>query len=212
MKTYGLLLVALAALLLGMFGAVTALEVPLLTDPRPWLGGAALPAAVLGAGLLVVDVFLPVPSSLLMIAHGALFGFAAGSAVSLAGATGAAALAFALGRWGRGPLERRLSPGERRRAEELLARWGDLAVVVSRPVPILAESVAVLAGTTTLSWRRFLLAALAGNLPISLLYAATGATAARLDSFLLVFTLVLAAAALVWLVGARRGPAARLSP
>ncbi|HLE83142.1 MAG TPA: VTT domain-containing protein [Thermoanaerobaculia bacterium] len=204
MRSYGLLMAAMAASFLALFGLAEALELPLLTDPDPWLSGAgSLTAAAVGFGLLVVDVFLPVPSSLVMIAHGALFGIVGGALLSLAGGTTAAAVGFALGRWGRAPLRLLVPEEERRRADALLGRWGNLAVVVTRPVPILAESVAILAGTSRLPWRRFLPAAALGNLPACLLYAATGATALRLDDAFLTFGLVLLVAALVWLWGRR---------
>lgn len=204
MRSYWILMSGMGAVFLALFGLVTALEVPILTEPRPILERTgALAAAGLGAGLLALDVLLPVPASLLMIAHGALFGLVGGTAVSLAGSMGAAALGFALGRWGSAPLRRFVPAQERHRADELMERWGVLAVVATRPVPILAESVAVLAGTSAFTWPRFLLASLAGNVPASALYAATGATAARLDNALLVFALVMAVAALVWLAGRR---------
>ncbi|MDQ3677520.1 MAG: VTT domain-containing protein, partial [Actinomycetota bacterium] len=70
----------------------------------------------------------------------------------------------------------RVAPGaERARADAFLARWGALAVVVSRPVPIAAETLALLAGASPLPWRRFLPAAALGSLPPALLYAAAGA-------------------------------------
>ena len=92
---------------------------------------------------------------------------------------------------------------ERRRADDLLRRWGDLAVVATRPVPILAETVAILAGTTALTWRRFLLTSLLGSLPPCVLYAVTGATAAHLDGAYLTFGLVLLVATVVWVLGRR---------
>lgn len=206
MRVYAALFAGLAALLLALFGVAEALDLPLLADPRPRLSEAgAWGAAAAGFALLVVDVFLPVPSSLVMVGHGALFGVVRGGLLSLAGALAAAAVGFACGRWGRAPLRRRLAGAERRRADALLARWGSLAVVVSRPVPILAETVAVVAGASPLGWRRFLVAAAAGNLPAAALYAVTGATALRLDDAFLTFGLVLAVAGLVWLGGLRLG-------
>lgn len=206
MRSYWIAMGLVMALFLGLFGLFAALDLPFLSDPRPWLEGGQRPlAAAIGFTLLVADVFLPIAASLVMVAHGAIFGIALGTLLSLAGGTAAAALAFAVGRWGGARFNRRIPADERRRAETLLGRWGELAVAASRPVPILAESLALLAGTTSLSWRRFLLAAAAGNLPIALLCAVTGATAARLDSFLLIFALVLVMAAAVWLAGRRLG-------
>jgi hypothetical protein len=70
------------------------------------------------------------------VAHGALFGIVGGTLVSLVGSMGGAALGFAVGRWGSSSLHRWMPADERRRADELLRRWGDLAVIVARPVPI----------------------------------------------------------------------------
>ena len=95
---------------------------PLPTDPSPWLECCGLFAALVGVGLLVIDVALPAPSGLVMVAHGALFGAAVGTLLSVVGSTGAALVGFALGRRG-GPLLARLVPPEERvRANRLVAR------------------------------------------------------------------------------------------
>ncbi len=210
MKTYWFLLLGMSVLFLALFGLVEALRVPLLTDPTPWLeadqleGGRWL-AALVGVGLLIVDVLLPVPASLIMVAHGALFGIVFGTCLSLVGALGAGAFGFYLGRAGSPWLHRVVSEEEHQRADNLLTRWGHLAVIVTRPVPILAESVAILAGTSPMSWGRFLLSTLAGTLPAALLYALTGALAVGLDQFVLIFGLVLVMAGVAWWVGRRVG-------
>lgn len=189
-------------MLLALFGVVQALGVPLLTDPEPWMGEGGPVAAAVGVGLLLVDVILPVPSSFVMVAHGALFGVVGGSLLSLIGGTGATLVAFGIGRRGGRWLARHASPAERARADALIARWGALAIVVTRPVPLLAETVALMAGTSPrLSWARAAAAAVAGTIPAAVLYAVTGATAARLDSALLMFAVVLAVAGVFWLVG-----------
>jgi uncharacterized membrane protein YdjX (TVP38/TMEM64 family) len=202
-KRYLLLTAAMMGIMLLLFGIVEALGVPLLTDPSASLRGLGALAAPLGVGLLVADVVLPVPSSLVMIAHGALFGVALGTALSFIGSLGAALVGFGLGRRG-GPLLERLVPAaERTRANALLDRWGDMAVVVTRPVPILAETVAILAGASAMTWRRLTIASAAGALPGSLIYAIAGATAASLDSTAAIFGLVLSISGVFWLVGRR---------
>ncbi|SCF11403.1 Uncharacterized membrane protein YdjX, TVP38/TMEM64 family, SNARE-associated domain [Micromonospora purpureochromogenes] len=176
---YPLLLTGLPAALLAVFGAVQALEAPLLTDPSPLLGRAGPVAAATSLALLLADVALPVPSSLVMVANGALFGVLPGTLLSLLGGLGATLVAFGLGRRSRGLLARTTTSAQRARAERLLNRYGLLAVLVTRPVPVLAETVALLAGTTTLGWWRVTLASAAGVLPAALIYAAAGATAQR---------------------------------
>jgi hypothetical protein len=120
MRRYWLVITGMLTVFTALFVVVEALNVPLLTDPEPVLQQAPLAAAVVGVGLLVVDVALPVPSSLVMIAHGAAFGPLLGAALSLLGSLGAALLGFAVGRRGGPLLDRVVSTGERRRADALL--------------------------------------------------------------------------------------------
>jgi uncharacterized membrane protein YdjX (TVP38/TMEM64 family) len=199
---YLLLVGTLLALFLLLFGVTKALPVPVLTDPAVTLGAADVSAAVLGIGLLVTDVVLPVPSSLVMITHGALFGPVLGAGLSLVGAVGATLTGYGLGHWGGRPLVGRIcSKQDRRRAEALVRRWGLLVMTASRPVPLLAETIAVVAGTSSLGLVRTAVAALLGALPGALLYGAAGATALDKPSELAVCATVLAITAALWLTG-----------
>jgi uncharacterized membrane protein YdjX (TVP38/TMEM64 family) len=201
MKRYTVMVSAIFALLLVGFLLVEMMDVPLLKDPSPWLGCTGTLTALLGTGLLVADVVMPVPSSAVMVAHGALFGVVGGTLLSVGGSTGAALVGFSIGRRGGTLLARLVPPEERARADLILSRWGSLAIVVTRPVPLLAETVAIMAGTSPLGWRQATLATLGGSLPPALLYALSGATTAALASGVLVFGLVLLVAGIFWLVG-----------
>lgn len=203
MSRYWLAAGMLAAVFLALFVAVEALGIPLLVDPQPALSGGGAAAALLGIALLTVDVLLPVPSSAVMVLHGALFGIWLGALLSLVGSLGAAAVGFAIGRAGGPALERFVSPAGKRRANRLLERWGPLAIVVTRPVPILAETVAILAGASRIGWPRAMAAALLGSLPAALLYAMAGASLASAGNFILVFFGVLVIAGAIWLLGRR---------
>jgi uncharacterized membrane protein YdjX (TVP38/TMEM64 family) len=205
MKHYLRIFLLICAALLVIFGVAQAMGLPVLEDPAPLLGRGGVATALVTTALLVVDVFVPVPSSLVMIANGAFFGVAGGTILTLVGAVGAAVLGWALGRWGSRPAERYIPAEERARARALVERWGALAVIASRPVPILAEAVAIAAGLSGMGLGRLAGAALLGSLPAAVLYAVTGATSARLDSALLVFGLVLAVAGAAWLIGTRAG-------
>src|SRR5215204_2586250 len=127
-------------ILLTLFLLVEALNITLLKEPSFWLEQAGVLAGFAGVCLLVVDVALPVPSSLVMVANGALFGVAIGTLLSLVGSTGAALVGFAIGRRGAPLLARLVSAKERGQADRLLTRWGMLAIIVTRPVPLLAET------------------------------------------------------------------------
>jgi len=189
------------AFFLGLFVLVEALGVPLLVEPTPWLNRGGVAAALLGVSLLVADVLLPVPSSLVMMAHGALFGVLGGTLLSLVGCTGATLFGFWLGRRGGNLLGRLVPTQEREHADYLLKRWGTLAIIVTRPVPLLAETIAIMAGTSSMNWGSAALATLAGSLPPALLYALTGASVAKFQNTALVFVFVLLVAAFFWMFG-----------
>jgi uncharacterized membrane protein YdjX (TVP38/TMEM64 family) len=199
MRSYATVAGVVFAAFLALFLLAELGGIALLADPSPWLREAGVPAALLGVSLLVADVLLPVPSSLVMIAHGAVFGVALGTMLSLLGSLGAMLVGFAMGRRGGAMLSRFVSPQERATADRLLERYGVVAIVVTRPVPLLAETVAVLAGASPLGWRKALLAALIGTFPMALIYALTGAAAGS-GGGALVFAAVGAVAGLSWLV------------
>lgn len=194
------------AFFLAAFGIMSALHVPFLEDPSVWMDGRnAAAAAAVGVGLLIADVFLPVPSSLVMIAHGAIFGVATGTLLSLAGSVGATLFGFAVGRRGGGLIARLVSDAEKARADALLRKWGALAILITRPIPLLAETVAILAGASPMGWGRMTLAAVAGSAPAALLYALTGASVKGFDNTFLMFGAVLAIAGLFWAIAKKTG-------
>jgi uncharacterized membrane protein YdjX (TVP38/TMEM64 family) len=205
MSRYAWLGLAMILVFAALFGLVEALDVPLLADPHAVMDRGGITAASVGVSLLIADVLIPVPSSVVMVAHGALFGVVLGAAISLVGNLGAAWFGFWLGRRGGPTLDRIMSADERRRGDEMLARWGMMAIVATRPVPMLAETIVILAGTSGLTWRQLTLATVAGSLPAAVLLAMAGATGMALDSSLLVFGLVLMIAAAFWLWGRRLG-------
>lgn len=205
MKRYWLMAGIMLTFFLLLFLLVEWLRIPLLTDPSKWLNRGGLVGASVGVGLLIADVVLPVPSSLVMIAHGALFGVALGTLLSLIGSVGATLVGFALGRRGGKWMERIVLPKERIRVESMLERWGALAVIITRPVPLLAETTAILAGASAMSWRRVIIASFAGSLPAALLYALTGAVAASFHNTVMMFCFVLLVSGVFWLISRQIG-------
>lgn len=194
--TFGLIVFFLAT-----FGLANVLDIELINDPRQWMTQPGLPAALLGITLLVVDVVLPAPASLVMIYNGALFGMWGGALLSMVGGMLAAALGFTLGRRAHKVILRVMDKKDRRRASSFLARWGGLAIVVTRPVPVLAETFAIVAGTTSMSWPQLLGSSFLGLIPTTLFYAWTGTTAASLQNHTPIFVVVLSTAGLAWLIG-----------
>ena len=85
---------------LVLFWLVNSLQLSLLIDPRPGLQAGGFLAAGTGVLLLMLDVILPIPASLIMVAHGALFGIAAGGLLSAVGCIASAFFGHALGKYG----------------------------------------------------------------------------------------------------------------
>jgi uncharacterized membrane protein YdjX (TVP38/TMEM64 family) len=196
LTTFGIL-----AFFLFLFLLFEALGITALANPTPWLARGGWLAATISVGLLVADVLLPVPSSLIMIANGAAFGVPLGALISLLGSMGAMTVGFAIGRRGGALFERLVPPAERKRFAPLVHRWGALIILLTRPIPLLSETVAVLAGASPIGYARALLAAFAGALPAAVIYALTGAVAQDFKSSTLMFGAVLLVAGSFYLIG-----------
>jgi uncharacterized membrane protein YdjX (TVP38/TMEM64 family) len=167
---------------------------------------SALLALLIG-GLLASDVLLPVPSSLVGTAAGALFGWALGAAIAWAGMTIGCLVGWALGRSaGHAGLCRFVGEHEVGRARALADRFGAAALIVSRPVPVLAEASVLFAGACGLPLGTVLLLTALSNAGISLAYGILGAVAGGSGSFLAVFAaaVVVPALALGLFRGLRR--------
>lgn len=120
-----------------------------------WLsasGDSALRFGATGAGLLAIDVLLPIPSSLIGALLGGRLGFGAGFAWGFAGLCLGNLVGYGLGR---------LMPA--RFASEVPEAPALSLVFLSRPVPVLAEAVAITAGAERMPLAHFLAVAALGN-------------------------------------------------
>ena len=137
--------------------------------------------------LLALDVFLPVPSSLVATAAGVLLGFLAGAAVVWLGMTAGCLLGYVLGRRASAGAARIVGRECLNRAVDLVRRYGVLALVICRPVPVAAEASVVFAGVARAPVTRVLWLTALANLGIAAGYAAFGAFSMRMDSFVAAF-------------------------
>ena len=203
MKRYVILLSLIAGLFLGLFAIAEVLHIPILTDPVPFLSAGGLSAALLGTGLLIADVLLPVPSSLVMTAHGALFGILGGTALSMAGRAGSFALGYILGKHSIRTVRRLIREQDLAKVNGIVGRWGAAAIIATRSVPIMSETIAIAAGLSKLPFGRSLLAATLGSLPEALLFSLTGAVAGSFVSISFVFIGILIVMLLFWFFQSR---------
>lgn len=203
MKRYALVATVIATLILASFLIVEALGVPLLTDPTDRMNEGGWIAATIGGGLLLADVFIPIPSSVIMITHGAIFGILGGFVLSLVASVGGAMIGWWVGHRGGRWMDRIISPKEKEQANDFIARYGILAIIISRLIPIVAETVAIMSGTTNLGWKRVLIATTIGAAPPALIYAIAGEATDDFASGAIVTVCVVIVAGIAWFVGRR---------
>lgn len=201
MKAYSIIFFVLLCFFLLLFLLVEQLQVPLLSDPSAVLNRGGFIAALVGTGLLLSDIVLPVPSSLIMIANGALFGLALGATLSLVGGLGASLFGFWIGRRSTCLMQRFVKEDDRRQADRLMERWGMIAIIVTRPIPLVSETLSIAAGGTSMRWRAMIGASVLGLVPGAVIYAAAGIYAVTLESSVWSFAVVIAVALLFWLAG-----------
>jgi uncharacterized membrane protein YdjX (TVP38/TMEM64 family) len=102
--------------------------------------------------------------------------------------TAGCVIGFWLGKkYGRSAACKIVGESELERLESLSRRVGNWVVVISRPVPVLAEASVLFAGISGMPIGQFLLLTILSNLGISAVYAAVGALSANANSFLLAF-------------------------
>ncbi len=153
------------------------------------------------AALLALDVFLPVPSSIISTGAGVLLGFWRGAAVIWIGMTIGCAIGYAFGAKAAGAARRMVGEDGLARASTVMDRHGSWALVVCRPIPVLAESSVVFAGLVHSPVQSFVWMTTLSNLGIALAYAAVGAYSMEVQSFLLTFVAALALPGAAMLAG-----------
>ena len=162
-----------------------------------WLRGQGDFAWLAILGLLIGDLFLPIPATPLMSAAGYFYGVLAGGLLSATGSFLSGLLAYSLcRRFGHGAAVRLAGEAELARAERLFHDKGAWLVALSRWAPILPEVVACMAGLTRMPFRAFAIALGCGSLPLGFAYAAIGAAGERSPT--LAFILSVVTPALLW--------------
>lgn len=165
-------------------------------DPPPrWVVAAVV------VGILASDVFLPIPSGPVSTLAGSELGVMGGTLAGAVGMTLGAAVAFGLARrWGRPVAERYAAPDRLAELEAACERHGPWMLVLTRPLPVLAEAAALAVGILQMSWLAMLVPVAATNLALAAAYAALGSHAGESEwlSIALAGTIALPVAAAAW--------------
>ncbi len=177
-----------------------ALGLSLESTAAAWLADAGTGSAILIVALLALDVFFPIPSSLVMVLSGAAFGVAAGAALALTGSIAGGWLGFELvRRYGRRVSAKLVGDDEVEHFHRFFERHGVAAVIVTRPLPIVMETISIVAGLSGMTRRAFLGASLLGTGPIVLVYAYAGAFSREAGSVLPAAVILAAVTGAGWL-------------
>ena len=144
--------------------------------------------------LLTLDVFLPVPSSVVGTGSGLLLGWQLGFLSTFTGLMLGSLLGFAVGHLFRHTFfHRYFADNEFRQVSYDLANYGFLLMIAFRGVPILAEMSVLAAGFHRYSFSRFLIAMVISNSILAALHAYLGVNASHSESdyfFILSFLII----------------------
>jgi uncharacterized membrane protein YdjX (TVP38/TMEM64 family) len=131
----------------------------------PWAWLAAV-------GLLVADVFLPIPTTVIVTVMGQKYGPLLGGAIGTLGSCSAGLVAYGMTRMLGPRFARWLLGNELEKAERFYRDHGAFAVACSRWLPLLPEAISCMAGLARMPAGKYCLALFCGSAPMCWSYAA----------------------------------------
>jgi uncharacterized membrane protein YdjX (TVP38/TMEM64 family) len=173
-----------------------------LSGTQQWITSHGSWAWLAGVLLLMSDLLLPVPSTIIMSALGLIYGWWQGGLLASSGAFCAGMLAYATCRWlGRPAAFWLAGQHALERGERLFQKHGGWLVALSRWMPVLPEAIACLAGLVRMEVMAFTLALACGCVPVGFVFAAIGALGKSSPSLAICLSALLPV--LLWLVARR---------
>lgn len=139
-----------------------------LEDAGPWAWAA-------GLALLVGDLFLPVPGTIVISALGFVYGVMIGGLVASCGLILAGMTGYGVGRmFGEKFARRWLGDGDFDKGKRIFSSGGGWVVAMSRALPILPEVISCTAGLVRMPFGRFMTALVCGSVPMGFIFSAIG--------------------------------------
>jgi uncharacterized membrane protein YdjX (TVP38/TMEM64 family) len=160
---------------------------------HPSVGGLA------GCGLLISDLLLPVPGTVVMSALGYVYGWMTGGLLASAGSMGAGIAGYLAGRllpekWAR----RWIGEADYDKSRSYFSEGAGWIIAASRALPILPEALSCTAGMVRMPMRRFALSLACGSLPTGFLFAVIGAQGISSPGWTMALSLLVPA--LLWAI------------
>ena len=131
--------------------------------------------STVGIALLLADLLLPIPGTIVMSALGVVYGFWIGGVMAAVGSMLAGMLGYGVGRFFNEDLAKRwLGERDFERGRALFGRGGAWVVAMSRALPILPEVLTCMAGLLRMPFGKFCVALACGSVPMGFLFAWIG--------------------------------------
>jgi uncharacterized membrane protein YdjX (TVP38/TMEM64 family) len=163
-----------------------------------WLEGYGAWAWAAGTVLLMLDLLLPIPGTVVMSALGFVYGPVLGGLVASLGSFLSGAFGYTVCRMlGRRGARRILGEEGLEKGERIFTNMGGWLVVLSRWLPLFPEVVACMAGLARMPARSFYIALACGSVPLGFVFAAVGSAGVEHPALALVLSAVLPP--LLWL-------------
>lgn len=167
-----------------------------------WLESNGPWAWLMGILLLMGDLVLPIPGTVVISALGYLYGTLIGGAIATVGLMASGLLGYGLGRLFTPALAQRwLGQRDYALGKRIFENGGGWAVALSKAVPILPEVIACTAGLLRMPFARFVVSLACGSLPMGFLFAAIGKAGHDTPGISIALSLILPA--LLWLAASR---------
>lgn len=157
------------------------------------LASIFLSSLVMGSGsfaaamiifFLIIDLILPMPSTVLMTFSGAFYGIFTGALINITGYLLASLEGFAISRK-LGKTRLLLDKTEKESMDKWFLKWGEGILILSKMIPVMSETMACFAGLTRISGRKFIILSLLGIIPVSVYYAYIGSISQNFSQWLL---------------------------
>jgi uncharacterized membrane protein YdjX (TVP38/TMEM64 family) len=147
--------------------------------------------------VLVSDIFLPVPSSIVMYLNGLFLGAFGGFSLSMVSVLCSALIGYFIGRGSSAAL--RSKPDQV--SDNILKQYGYLAILITRGIPVLSESVCIVCGYNRYDLKRYMLWNFLGYVPVCAIYAYAGSVSGSQEQFLISFGASVSVSGILWLFG-----------
>lgn len=147
--------------------------------------------------ILVGDIVLPVPSSVVMYLNGYVLGTGYGTLLSFVSLMISSVLGYGLGG---APRFIKLIQSKKQ-TSKILEKYGGIAIILTRGIPILSESICMVCGYNKMNFKNYMTFNFIGFLPICILYAYMGTIASELNAFLYALILSIVVTILFWGLG-----------